>query len=152
MKHKKKKKKERKRRKETDLALLWQKRIKYVRRKQSTAIYSDLFSHITSWKLEDIKLMVYHYAVSIFFATYLQIAPIRTYVLLSQLLMVQEMKLPCNHTKFCAFVSMFVPVIFSLPSGRMDVFKRLSSGCLKMVTWSYHRTRRRHNIWKKTSD
>ena len=148
MKHKKKKK--RKRRKETYLALLW--RIKYVRRKQSTSTYSDLFSHITSWKLEDIKLMVYRYAVSNFFATYLQIAPIRTYVLLSQLLMVQEMKLPCNHTKFCAFVSMFVPMIFSLPSGRMDVLKKLSSGCLKKVTWSYHRTRRRHNIWKKTSD
>ena len=96
--------------------------------------------------------MVYRYAVSNFFATYLQIAPIRTYVLLTQLLMVQEMKLPCNHTKFCAFVSMSVPMISSLPSGNMDVLKRLPSECLKKVMWSYHQTRRRHDIWKKTSD
>ena len=32
-----------------------------------------------------------------------------------------------------------------------DVFK-ISSECLKKVTTSYNQTRRRHNVWQKTSD
>ena len=50
----------------------------------------------------------------------------------------------------CAKERSFVPVVWLFPADT-DVFKT-SSGRLKKVTTSYDQTRRRHDVWKMTSD
>ena len=65
------------------------KRIKHMKRKQSTTAYSKLVSHIITWELANTKIMVHSFAVLYFLVTHLQIVLDRAYVLLAWLLKVQ---------------------------------------------------------------
>ena len=51
----------------------YEKRIKHMKRKQSTITYSELVSHSTLGKVANTKIMVPSFSVSYFLVTYLRI-------------------------------------------------------------------------------
>ena len=67
----------------------YEKKVKHMKKKQSTTTYSKLVNLMATWELAATKIMVHSFAVLYFLATYLRIVPDRAYVLLALLLKVQ---------------------------------------------------------------